>query len=194
MFRKKEYDSVIDGVLVPFSAHGDASDENLNKGVRVRAVREFIGMDLTNLHTLDVGAPNMFGKLLGIKDNTAGDVNNGIVAPSAEYDLILFSEIVEHLMNPLGAVRDCFRLLKRGGVCIVSTPLAAWHSGISMQSPHHFTEYRPDRLRKLFKYVGFEIADYKKISIWDRRFMFYGVRPLLRVLFHRSQLWKLTKP
>jgi hypothetical protein len=48
-------------------------------------------------------------------------------------------------------------------------------------------------MRKLFEYAGFKVVKYKKINIWDRRFMFYGVRPFFRVLFHRSQLWMLQK-
>lgn len=190
--RKKEYDSLINGKLVPFSAHGDASDENLNKGRRVEIVKDFIG-GIPVGRTLDIGPPNAFGQALEIKDNTTGDLNDGVVAPSKDYDLILFSEILEHLMNPLQAMRDCYRLLRPGGLCIVCTPKASWHTGFFYQSPHHFTEYKPDRLRKMFEYAGFSVVKYKTINIWDKRFALYGFRPLLRVLFHRSQLWMLRK-
>jgi SAM-dependent methyltransferase len=186
--RKFEPDSIINGKAVPFSAHGDASDVNFNKGRRVVEVREFIGF--VPVKSLDIGPPNAFGKALGIRDNTIGDLNLGVKAPDKDYELILFSEIIEHLMNPLSAMRDCHDLLKPGGRCIVSTPIA---SRLSFQSPHHFTEYKPDRMRKLFEYAGFKVVKYKKINIWDRRFMFYGVRPFFRVLFHRSQLWMLQK-
>ena len=187
--RNHEPDECIGGEFIPFSAHGDASDLNMNKGRRVREVREFIGTIPEN--SLDIGPPNAFGQALGIRDNTIGDANRPLVAPSSRYDLILFSEIIEHLMNPLTAMENCYDLLKPGGMCIVSTPIP---SLLYYQSPHHFTEYSPDRLRKLFEFAGFEIVDYKKIGIWDRRFMFYGIRPFFRVLLHRSQLWKLRRP
>lgn len=190
--RKREYDSLINGRLVPFSAHGDASDENLNKGRRVKIVKDFIGGEVIG-KTLDIGSPNAFGQAIGIKDNTTGDLNFGVSAPSKDYDLILFSEILEHLMNPLSVLIDCHRLLRSGGLCIVCTPKASWHTGFFYQSPHHFTEYKPDRLRKLFEYAGFTVVKYQTINIWDKRFALYGVRPLLRVLFHRSQLWMLRK-
>lgn len=77
--------------------------------------------------------------------NEDGDVNLGVHAPSKDYDIILFSEIIEHLMNPLGAMQDCYKLLKPGRICVVSTPIA---SRLSFQSPHHFAEYKPDRMRK----------------------------------------------
>jgi len=188
--RKKydESDLLFNGRITPFSAHGDASDVNANVGRRVAQVRKFIGF--VPDESLDIGPPNAFGQALGVRDNTTGDVNLGVNAPGKDYELILFSEIIEHLMNPLGAMQDCYRLLKPGGICIVSTPIA---SRLSFQSPHHFTEYKPDRMRRLFEYVGFDIVGYKKINIWDRGFMFKGVRPFFRVLFHRSQLWKLRK-
>jgi len=202
--RKKEYDSIIDGVRVPFSAHGDASDENLNKGRRVRIVREFMSShikDIEKLHTLDIGPPNAFGRALGFKVNTQGDLNWGVcpILPVGEmrlgrFDVILFSEIIEHLMNPLTALEDCHALLKSGGYMVVSTPLMMWHSGISYQSPHHVVEYRKDRFQKMLEFAGFEVVKYKKINIWDKKFALYGVRPLLRVLFHRSQLWLVRKP
>lgn len=194
-----ESDLSFNGHVVPFTAMGDAGDCNLNKGRRVRIVREFIlqmgGLDDIPERSLDIGPPNAFGKALGIRDNTSGDVNEGVYPPSSSrsncYDLIFFSEIIEHLMNPLRPLQDCFYYLRRGGILVVSTPIP---NVIFYQSKHHLTEYRPDRLRQVFSYVGFEIVGYKKISIWDKKFMFYGVRPFLRVLFHRSQLWMLRKP
>lgn len=181
-----------DGKAIPFTEHGDANDLNANKGRRVRIVKEFIGGDLSGLHTLDIGPPNAFGKILGIKDNTKGDVNEGLVAPSYAYDLILCSEIFEHLMAPLWTMRNIYYLLRPNGVCILSTPLAnpfAWY-----QSYAHFAEYKPDRLRRLFEYVGFEVVKMKIYCIWDWwPFMFTGIRPFLRCLFHRSQLWYLRK-
>jgi len=177
--------------VVPFSAHGDAGDANANVGRRVKIVREFIGLDLCRLHTLDIGPPNAFGKALDFNHNTRGDVNEGVSAPSGGYDVILFSEIMEHLMNILTPLRDCHKLLKPGGLLIVSTPIP---NIIFYQSKHHLAEYRPDRLRQVFEYVGFEVVKYKKINIWDRSFAFKGIRPMLRVLFHRSQLWMLRKP
>jgi len=177
---------------VPFTEHGDASTQNANKGKRVRVVREFIGKDLSQLKTLDIGGKNRFGELLGIKHNTEGNLNEGIVAPDKDYDLILCSEIFEHLMNPLQIMRQIHDLLKPDGVCILSTPIEykiGWY-----QSPHHFVEYRPDRLRMLFEYAGFKPNKYKSFCIWDWwPFMFTGVRPFLRCVFHRSQLWELKR-
>lgn len=174
---------------IPFGEPGDCNAINANKGRRVRIVRDFIGRDLSKLHTLDIGPPNAFGRLLGIEDNTEGDVNRGVNSPNPPYDLILCSEILEHFMNPEMVMEQIRALLKPGGICIVSTPVRypiGW-----FQSPHHFTEYEPSRLRRMFVYAGFTPVRLKIFCIWDWWFMFCGFRPFLRVLFHRSQLWEL---
>jgi SAM-dependent methyltransferase len=176
---------------IPFAEPGDDQAINANKGRRVRIVREFIGKDLSKLHTLDIGEPNAFGRLLEMEDNTTGNLNYELVAPSKQYDLILFSEIIEHIMNPLGRLRDCYHLLQSRGILIVSTPIA---NRIFMQSPHHLTEYQPKRFRRMLEYAGFKVVKYRTICIWDWwPFMFTGIRPFLRCLFHRSQLWYLVK-
>jgi len=180
---------------IPFAEHGDASEQHKSIKHRVGIFREFIGFDLTGLKTLDIGAPNRFGEVLGIRDNTTlSDLNKSLEAPDSGYDLILCSEIIEHVMNPLYMMQRIYELLRPGGICILSTPLHSWNSGVCFTSPHHFTEYRPDRISRMFVYVGFDLVRFRKYQMWDWSFVFWGVRPLLRVLFHRNQLWMLRKP
>lgn len=199
---KWRYDNVpwiyayLNGKRVPFAGHGRASTSTRDYLRRGKAIRRFIGGDIAKLNTLDIGEPNNLGTYLEVKDNTlAFDWNLcGIVAPGANYDLILNSEAIEHTMNPGAMMADCYRLLKPGGICIVATPLYRWHSGITHRSPHHFAEYQPARLNELFQYVGFEVVKFGVIPLWDCRFAFYGIRPILRLLFHRSQIWMLRRP
>ena len=180
--------------LIPFAEPGDKDEVNANKGRRVRIVRAFLGQDLSGTKTLDIGQSNAFGRLLGLKDNTLDtDLNVELVAPDKDYDLILFSEIIEHLFNPGERLKDCYNLLRPGGALIVSTPIlfSKWF----FQSPHHVTEYTPKRFKRMLEYYGFKTVKYRSMLIWDWwPFMFTGVRPFLRVLFHRSQLWYCIKP
>jgi len=52
------------------------------------------------------------------------DLNKGI--PSGrfpyKYDLILALEIIEHLQNPWKYLEDCLKLLKKGGIIVLTTP------------------------------------------------------------------------
>lgn len=180
---------------IPFGAPGDKDEGRKNTKHRLKVVREFIGYDIKNLKTLDIGQSNRFGRELGIKHNTLDyDLNQKVEAPDKDYDLILFSEIPEHMMNLYYVMVRIYDLLRPGGVCIFSTPLMTWNGGIAYQSPHHFVEYRADRLGRFFHYMGFEIVKWEKYRLWDLDFIFWGIRPILRVLFHRNQVWMIRKP
>ena len=179
--------------IIPFAEHGDADTLPKSHKRRARIIREFIGYDIANLKTLDIGAKNKLGEVLGIRDNTLdADLNVSVSAPDHDYDLILCSEIFEHICNPYLMMRRIMELLKPGGVCILSTPVVGWI--IWLPQPNHFTEYSRISLGKFFRYMGFEPEKYRTTQIWDLSFMFYGVRPLIRVLFKRHQMWMLRKP
>ena len=179
---------MVDYSKIPFAEPGDINIMNANKGRRVTVLKKFMG-DISNLKTLDVGAPNLFGQLLGIKDNTLEtDLNWEVLAPSKDYDLILCSELLEHVCNPLLLMDGLRKLLKPGGRVILATPkrFPFW-----VTSKKHLTEYKRDRLEILFRYAGFEVKKYQTIRLWDWWFAFCGFRPFIRTVFTRSHLWEL---
>ncbi|MBA7650813.1 Ubiquinone biosynthesis O-methyltransferase [subsurface metagenome] len=53
------------------------------------------------------------------------------------FDLILCGEVVEHLFEPVNLLREIYRVLKRGGVLIITTPnLGSWYNRLSLLSGH----------------------------------------------------------
>ncbi len=50
-----------------------------------------------------------------------GDLTK-LESKDSSYDLVICSEVIEHLTRPLDAIREIKRVLKNGGVAIVSTP------------------------------------------------------------------------
>ena len=42
------------------------------------------------------------------------------------FDIVLMEEVIEHLVNPDNAIREAYRILKRGGLFLLSTPNLAW--------------------------------------------------------------------
>ena len=178
---------------IPFAAVGD---KDTLRGVlhhRLRITKEFMGDDVKASNTImDIGSDNLFARSLGIHEHPyETDYNVTILSPSGKkYDVVTCFEILEHLMNPLGLMQSIHKMLKRGGVCYLSTPKAAiinWYCG-----PKHFAEYKRDRLETMFKYVGFEVVKYRTLALHDWWTIFTGFRPPLRYVLQRSHLWKLT--
>jgi methionine biosynthesis protein MetW len=55
------------------------------------------------------------------------DLNYDILPFENEFfDIILMEEVIEHLINPDNAFKEAYRILKNGGLFIVSTPNLAW--------------------------------------------------------------------
>jgi SAM-dependent methyltransferase len=50
------------------------------------------------------------------------DMHN-IDEPNGEYDLVLHSDTLEHLENPVRALQECKRILKKNGKCIFTIPI-----------------------------------------------------------------------
>ena len=74
------------------------------------------------------------------------------VAPGAEpYDLLVISEVLEHLEDPMAVMRPLRGLVREGGVIFVNVP-------INSPSPDHlYLMETPDDARALLTGAGFEI-------------------------------------
>jgi ubiquinone/menaquinone biosynthesis C-methylase UbiE len=84
---------------------------------------------------------------LGIRDIYGVDINDVVLKKAADkgvkvfkadlnndplpfkdgfFDVVLMEEVIEHLVNPDNAVKEAYRILKAGGLYLVSTPNLAW--------------------------------------------------------------------
>ncbi|MEV6503721.1 class I SAM-dependent methyltransferase [Streptomyces prunicolor] len=127
---------------------------------------------------------------------------------TASADAVLFSEVIEHLVDPDTALAEIHRVLRPGGHLMLSTPnLAAWYnralllagvqpvfSEVSLRAIHgrpgkevvgHLRLYTPRALREFVTAAGFEVVGLKGAP-------FHGVprplRPLDRLACVRPQL------
>jgi SAM-dependent methyltransferase len=57
------------------------------------------------------------------------DISKGIPFPDGSYDFAFIIEVLEHVPNPFGTLREIHRVLRPNGVLIVSVP-----------NPYHFKE------------------------------------------------------
>ncbi len=107
--------------------------------------------------------------------------DGGLPFATASADAVLFSEVIEHLVDPDGALDEIRRVLKPGGHLMLSTPnLAAWYnralllagvqpvfSEVSLRGIHgrpgrevvgHLRLYTARALRGLLAASGFEVV------------------------------------
>jgi SAM-dependent methyltransferase len=76
------------------------------------------------------------------------------------FDTALCTAVLEHLEEPESALRECYRILKHGGVAIYSVPFI-WHLH---EEPRDFYRFSKYGLKYLFEKVGFEIIEIKALS------------------------------
>lgn len=98
--------------------------------------------------------------------------NDAFPYADGEFDLVIFAEIIEHLLNdPCKVLREIKRVLKPGGVLILTTPNVArlenvcrLISGANIYDPYsgygpygrHNREYNRHELDQLLRFEGYE--------------------------------------
>ena len=101
----------------------------------------------------------------------ATDLNNDFSqGREGQFDIIMASEIIEHLENPRHFARECFKLLKSGGKVILSTPNVdcvasivsamrtgtfQWFGEANYNRDGHITPLTQWQIDKCFKEAGF---------------------------------------
>lgn len=76
--------------------------------------------------------------------------------PDHTFNTVLSTQTFEHLEQPWVVVDQIKRILKPGGVCIITAPfLVPYHA-----DPYDFFRYTKEGLRSLFQNAGFEIVEY----------------------------------
>jgi SAM-dependent methyltransferase len=93
--------------------------------------------------------------------------------PDESFDVLLFCEMIEHmLMDPMATLRQIHRVLKPGGVMLLTTPNVArienvvrLTHGLNMYDPYsgfgpygrHNREFTRHELHRLMEFAGFEV-------------------------------------
>ncbi len=84
-----------------------------------------------------------------------------------EFDSVFTSQVLEHVFNPEGFLREINRVLKDGGVLLLTGPFI-WDEH---EQPFDYARYSSFGLRHLLESNGFEIVDHRK-SMDDVRVIF----------------------
>jgi len=103
---------------------------------------------VVTLDITDIDKPDIIADLTLHNDHIA----------SEQFDSILCTEVLEHIVDPFGAVRELKRILKVGGFLLVTTPLNARIHG-PIPDCWRFTQFG---LQLLFR--DFEIVQFHKLD------------------------------
>ncbi len=115
--------------------------------------------------------------------------------PQNNYDLVLFSEVIEHLENDTKALKDIWKVLKPGGLLIITTPsknAPLYRLGLLdnfEREVGHLRRYTQEGLKELVENNGFQIISSGKHEGILRNFLF--TNPVAGKLL-RFVRWKIS--
>ncbi|MFQ5406001.1 MAG: HAD-IA family hydrolase [Candidatus Micrarchaeia archaeon] len=83
------------------------------------------------------------------------------------FDVVLMTEVVEHTVSPLKALRECFRVLKKGGFLIVTAPnsfsvleqIPKIKAGLNKRRFEHLCGFTSFSFKKTIENAGFSVID-----------------------------------
>lgn len=84
-------------------------------------------------------------------------VGNALDLPfdAETFDTVVSTQVLEHVEKPWIMVKEIQRVLKKGGVCILTAPfLVPYHP-----DPHDYFRYTPEGMKSLFENENFEIIE-----------------------------------
>jgi ubiquinone/menaquinone biosynthesis C-methylase UbiE len=116
---------------------------------------EYVSQDFAQYH------PEELKEGLQMKDWNYGSLDiisdvTAIPRPDASFDVVLCTEVIEHIVNPVEAIQEFARLLKPGGQLILTAPFCS----MTHFAPYHFySGYNRFFYESVLTTHGFEIVE-----------------------------------
>jgi len=107
--------------------------------------------------------------------------------PGKRYSLILMLDVLEHLEDPVGALRHALELLEPDGIFVATVPafMALWTNHDVMN--HHFIRYTKSSFRQVAGRAG--------LRIQEERYLYHWTCPVKLGIGFRERLFRLeAKP
>lgn len=161
-------------------AYGSSSSRVLDLGCGTGAVLDqlskracAVGVDFSPLALEFARSREPFNCLLG--DGTA------LPLQSDTFDAVVGLDVFEHIKDDQKAFEECFRVLRPGGVLILSVPAFKFLWGPHDIALHHFRRYRKNEAAEKLKSAGFEVVK-SSYSV----FLLFPIVVLIRILEKRK--------
>lgn len=103
------------------------------------------------------------------------DAQNMPIITSSFYDVVLFTEVLEHIPNPNLALSEIGRILKAGGLIVLTVPFM--HK--IHEAPYDYYRYTEFGLEHMLKQNGFKITSFRRRG----NILYLGISLLQDVLF-----------
>lgn len=86
--------------------------------------------------------------------------------PQESYDLVTLLDVLEHIEDPVAALRRCRQMLAPGGTLLLTVPAfrSLWTQ--HDDTNHHFTRYTGRRLRRVLREAGFACTESRYFFHW----------------------------
>jgi 2-polyprenyl-3-methyl-5-hydroxy-6-metoxy-1,4-benzoquinol methylase len=152
-----------------FKLHGQHLDFGSGRG----AFLEKICKEIPELSPHGVDLMSAPESLVTLVQWTQADLNEDLPFNESSFDSISALEIIEHLENPRHLFRELYRILKSGGLLIMSTPnneswralLSYWRRGhfvafTDRDYPAHITALNRKDLMRSAREAGFEFLKF----------------------------------
>jgi hypothetical protein len=76
---------------------------------------------------------------------------NNIDLPDGAFDVVLLTDVLEHIEDDTGSATTAMRLLRPGGIIIATVPAYQWLYSPRDAHHHHFRRYSKQRFRALWQ-------------------------------------------
>lgn len=155
-------------------------DVGSGTGSNTRLCRE---LELGHCTGLDKSFPALeFSQKKGLGPVEVADVRR-IPARSGAYDVVLATDVIEHVEDDAAAVRELARVCRPGGFVLLTVPAFQMLWGGNDEVGHHWRRYRRPRIRELTAAAGLELRScfYFNVLLFLPVLVVRRVRRLLRM-------------
>ncbi|MDD3783489.1 MAG: class I SAM-dependent methyltransferase [Candidatus Portnoybacteria bacterium] len=95
-----------------------------------------------------------FDKFSGPNIDVTGDASNTLF-PGEGFDTIISTQLLEHVERPWLVIKEIGRILRKGGICILTAPFINPHHN----DPGDYFRYTTSGIKSLFSNENFEIVE-----------------------------------